>query len=225
MALGTPGTASKVLEIPGTTSGTPGVALGTPGTTLKRPGTGQQHWEPPEGHREPPQRPWEHQERPQGHRERPRGHREHRHSPVPVVLLEHREGFKGILELEETKERPRASGAVAGFSPIPGFFLPFFLFSTLTLLAASTLAQTAAMAARSSSRRCFFSLALLDFLWGGKNAPKSREFAPNLSDSNRCQSPAPPTIPKVSPPKFTLIKRHRCEVIGEQRGVVPNSLG
>lgn len=135
MALGTPGTASKVLETPGTTSGTPGVALGTLGTTLKRPGTGQQHWEPPEGHREPPQRPWGHQERPREHRERPqehqeqpRGHREHQHSPVPVVLLEHREGFEGILELEETKERPRASGAVAGFSRILGFFSLFFYF-------------------------------------------------------------------------------------------------
>lgn len=190
MALGTPGTASKVLETPETTSGTPGVALGTLGTTLKRPGTGQQHWEPPEGHREPPQRPWEHQERPQGHRERPRGHREHRHSPVPVVLLEHREGFEGILELEETKERPRASGAVAGFSPIPGFFLPFFLFSTLTLLAASTLAQTAAMAARSSSRRCFFSLALLDFLWGGKT---------HQNPKNSHQIPVTPTGVKALP--------------------------
>lgn len=34
----------------------------------------------------------------------------------------------------------------------------------VTLLAASTLAQTASMAARSSNRFCFFSLALLDFL-------------------------------------------------------------
>ena len=34
----------------------------------------------------------------------------------------------------------------------------------VTLLAASTLAQTASMAARSSSRFCFFSFALLDFL-------------------------------------------------------------
>lgn len=40
-----------------------------------------------------------------------------------------------------------------------------------TLLAASTLAQTASMAALSSRRRAFFSLALFDFLWmqeGGK---------------------------------------------------------
>lgn len=34
----------------------------------------------------------------------------------------------------------------------------------VTLLAASTLAQTASMAARSSNRFCFFSFALLDFL-------------------------------------------------------------
>jgi hypothetical protein len=34
----------------------------------------------------------------------------------------------------------------------------------ITLLAASTLAQTASMAARSSNRFCFFSFALLDFL-------------------------------------------------------------
>lgn len=41
----------------------------------------------------------------------------------------------------------------------------------VTLLAASTLAQTASMAALSSWRRAFFSFALLDFLWmqaGGK---------------------------------------------------------
>lgn len=35
----------------------------------------------------------------------------------------------------------------------------------VTLLAASTLAQMASMAALSSRRRAFFSLALLDFLW------------------------------------------------------------
>lgn len=35
----------------------------------------------------------------------------------------------------------------------------------ITLLAASTLAQTASMAALSSRRRAFFSFALLDFLW------------------------------------------------------------
>lgn len=35
----------------------------------------------------------------------------------------------------------------------------------VTLLAASTLAQTASIAALSSRRRAFFSFALLDFLW------------------------------------------------------------
>ena len=43
-------------------------------------------------------------------------------------------------------------------------FHPVFTPRMLTLLAASTLAQTAAMAARSSRRFCFFSFALLDFL-------------------------------------------------------------
>lgn len=38
-------------------------------------------------------------------------------------------------------------------------------FTNITLLAASTLAQTASMAALSSRRRAFFSFALLDFLW------------------------------------------------------------
>lgn len=38
----------------------------------------------------------------------------------------------------------------------------------VTLLAASTLAQMASMAALSSRRRAFFSLALLDFLWGNE---------------------------------------------------------
>lgn len=225
MALGTPGTASKVLETPGTTSGTPGVALGTPGTTLKRPGTGQQHWEPPEGHREPPQRPWEHQERPRGHRERPRGHREHRHSPVPVVLLEHREGFEGILELEETKERPRASGAVAGFSPILGFFLPFFFIFHTHFVGGLDLGADGGHGRALLQPPLLLLLGFARLPLGGKNAPKSREFAPNPSDSNQCPGPAPPTIPKVSSPKFTLIKRHQCEVIGEERGVVPKSLG
>ena len=39
----------------------------------------------------------------------------------------------------------------------------------VTLLAASTLAQTASMAARSSNRFCFFSFALLDFLCNMEN--------------------------------------------------------
>lgn len=44
----------------------------------------------------------------------------------------------------------------------------------VTLLAASTLAQTASMAARSSNRFCFFSLALLDFLCNKENTTTRR---------------------------------------------------
>lgn len=44
----------------------------------------------------------------------------------------------------------------------------------VTLLAASTLAQTASMAALSSNRFCFFSLALLDFLCNKENTTTGR---------------------------------------------------
>lgn len=43
------------------------------------------------------------------------------------------------------------------------------------MLAASTLAQTASMAARSSRRFCFFSLALLDFLYSEQQQKKKKK--------------------------------------------------
>lgn len=59
----------------------------------------------------------------------------------------------------------------------------------VTLLAASTLAQMASMAALSSRRRAFFSLALLDFLWGGGGTKGNRERGIKASKPNSSSHP------------------------------------